>query len=225
MRYGYWDRAGSILAEVNEVLVLVDDYAMSLILGNAEQKDYHVSDRVLDICEEDVAYFFDALCGEVVYNRDVRILRMEDYWLAWLDNLRFPNRYGILCWAYAYGLELYRYEGMLYRGLYKRSDVELFSGYYTSFTSAEEMAVRFSLGMFELKDASRHSYVYVVDGIALDVSSMFIDLLELTYNRDLIEKINERYGEYEKIAYFVGDEEDIFDDLAERYEWLIDTRN
>lgn len=194
------------------------------VRGISIRPEYGISERVSGIREGDVAYFFGALRGVMDYDEDERILRMEDYWLEWLDNRRFPNRYEVLCWVYAVGLAYYRYEGLLYRGMYKRDEDELFGGYYTSFTSDEEMAVRFSLGMFELRDVSCLSYVYEVDGIAFDMSEMFADLVAVTSNRDLIEKIEERFGEYEKIAYFDGDEAEIFDDLAERYDWLIDTR-
>lgn len=176
--------------------------------------EIYVDSKVLLITESDVAYFYDALRGDYDYQSDdFRIFRIENFLKSWLNNYEFINRYQVLEWMYIHGMSDYRYEGELYRGLYKTPNVELVYGYYMSFTSDNLVARNFSKGMYELTNKECESYIFYKYGEALDLSWILSDVGNVTESRSMKEAIADRRDECEKIAYFdecVTDESNVY---------------
>lgn len=164
-----------------------------------------------EIEESDVVYLLSALRGEVPYDsEDVRIYKMESYVWCWLMDAYVPNKYEVLTWLYAYGIEVFPEPYGGYRGILLDRNRSLRYGYYTSFTSIGWVAEEFAYG----EDEKYKSYVFASPEKMFNFSRMIRQMEGLTGHVGLSESIEEYRFEGELIGYFDENCEDVTHEFA-----------
>lgn len=159
----------------------------------------------------DVRYFKEALLGKVEYHSEhPSITKVEQFLVEWLNNQ--PDRTPLLFNLWIVFSELrkkFPYDGLLYRGLVL-NEGETFNPHLNpvplvSYTNEKEIGLYFAgksdvYGSIPTPFQSILMVVRATNALALD--DLLEKVAELTTNEELLDEIDERIWEQEKIYPF-----------------------
>lgn len=149
--------------------------------------------------------FAAAVRGEIVYDSSFLPIEIwEDFLLNWLNGSAYEGKEDYMKLLYHTFREEYPFEGILYRGIIKSKDEELYPMDLASYSSSDEVAFYFkgdseAFGKCEIRDDEEQMVLELDAEGAFAFDEFLKRVLSLTDNQELKDEINERIWEEEKI--------------------------